>query len=351
MDTETAQPKNTGPMAKTIGYCVAFVALGLVMASLGPTLTGLAEHTRTHLSEISVLFTARALGYLIGSFQGGRLYDRVPGHPVMAAGLLVMAATMALVPAISWLWLLAAVLLVLGAAEGTVDVGGNTLLVWVHGHQVGPFMNGLHFFFGLGAFLAPIIVAQAVLVSGDIAWAYWALALLVLPVTAWLLRLPSPAGQVNRPSTEITAQPALPLERLPSGNSRQIGRTARGRPLAALIVSFFFLYAGAEASFGGWIFSYAVAMDLSSEAAAATRNMKGSPSTGVSCGHCRPTQIRSPKRMNGSSTLNQLMCSGGRGSSASARSRSVCVPFHPSRKMVRRAATTQGISSGRKKPT
>ena len=109
MDTETAQPKNTGPMAKTIGYCVAFVALGLVMASLGPTLPGLAKNTRTHLSEISVLFTARALGYLIGSFQGGRLYDRVPGHPVMAAGLLVMAATMALVPAISWLWLLAAV--------------------------------------------------------------------------------------------------------------------------------------------------------------------------------------------------------------------------------------------------
>jgi FHS family Na+ dependent glucose MFS transporter 1 len=176
---------------------------------------------------------------------------------------------MALVPSISWLWLLGAVLLVLGAAEGTVDVGGNTLLVWVHGHQVGPFMNGLHFFFGLGAFLAPIIVAQAVLVSGDIAWAYWALALLVLPVTAWLLRLPSPAGQANRPSTEITAQPALPPERLPSENSRQIGRAARDRPLVALIVSFFFLYAGAEASFGGWIFSYAVAMDLSGEAAAA----------------------------------------------------------------------------------
>jgi len=130
-------------------------------------------------------------------------------------------------------------------------------------------MNGLHFFFGLGAFLAPIIVAQAVLVSGDIAWAYWALALLVLPVSAWLLRLPSPAGQASRPSTETTAQSALPPERLPSEDPRQIGRAARNLPLAALIVSFFFLYAGAEASFGGWIFSYAVAMDLSSEATAA----------------------------------------------------------------------------------
>ena len=48
----------------------------------------------------------------------------------------------------------------MGVAEGALDVGGNTLLIWVHRHKVGPFMNGLHFFFGAGAFLSPIIIAQ-----------------------------------------------------------------------------------------------------------------------------------------------------------------------------------------------
>ena len=191
---ESASPESEGRLARTLGYYAAFVALGLVTASLGPTLPDLAANTRTHLSEISFLFTARSLGYLLGSFQGGRLYDRVAGHPVMAAMLIVMAVTMALVPLIPLLWALTAVLLILGVAEGTLDVGGNTLLVWVHRHRVGPFMNGLHFFFGLGSFLSPIIVAQAVLIGGDVTWAYWVVALLVLPVVVWLLRLPISYG-------------------------------------------------------------------------------------------------------------------------------------------------------------
>ena len=79
----------------TIGYYAAFVALGLASASLGPTLPGLALHTQSRLAQISSLFAARSLGYLVGSLLGGRLYDRIPGHPVMAlaalaAGLLIV---------------------------------------------------------------------------------------------------------------------------------------------------------------------------------------------------------------------------------------------------------------------
>ena len=187
MGTSSATVESTagvgsGKIAKTIIYYAAFVALGLASASLGPTLGGLAQHTRTRLSEISFLFTARALGYLIGSLAGGRLYDRVPGHLVMAGVLIVMAVMLALAPIMPLLWLLTIVLLVLGMGEGAVDVGGNTLLVWTHRSAVGPYMNGLHFAWGVGAFLAPIIVAQAVLTSGDITWAYWVLAMLMLPL-------------------------------------------------------------------------------------------------------------------------------------------------------------------------
>jgi len=146
------------------------------------------------------------------------------------------------------LWWLAAVLLILGIAEGTLDVGGNTLLVWVHGDKVGPFMNGLHFFFGVGAFLSPIIIAQAVLMSGDITWAYWALALLVLPMVIWILRLPSPSPQVASRD----------------GSVGQIDDR-----LVMLIALFFFLYVGAEVSFGGWIFTYAIGLDLTNETSAA----------------------------------------------------------------------------------
>jgi len=97
------------------------------------------------LSKVSFLFTARSPGYLLGSLVGGRLYDQVLGHIIMAVIFVVMAVMLTLAPVIPFLWLLTAALLV-GMGEGAVDVGGNTLLVWVHRHDVGPFMNGLHFF-------------------------------------------------------------------------------------------------------------------------------------------------------------------------------------------------------------
>ena len=241
-----AQPHTR--LAQTGAYCAAFVALGIVTGSLGPTISGLAANTRTTLSGISVLFTARSLGYLLGSFSGGRLYDRRTGHPVMIAVLVAMAATMALSPVIPVLWLLVPVFLVTGLAQGALDVGGNVLLVWAHGAEVGPYMNALHFAFGLGAFLAPILVAQFGLQGDDLRWAYWALAALMLPPAAWLWRVPSP-------------------ERRNGDDDATRGRDSL--LLLVLLIAFFFFYVSAEVSFGGWAFTYSVRMGLADESTAA----------------------------------------------------------------------------------
>jgi FHS family Na+ dependent glucose MFS transporter 1 len=229
--------------SQTLAYYAAFVALGFAGAVLGPTLPGLAVHTRAQVSQISFLFTAHALGYLAGSYAGGHLYDRrhISGHRLMAGMLGLMAVMMCLIPIIPLLWVLTAAVLVLGWAEGTLDVGGNTLLVWVHGSKVGPFMNALHFAWGVGAFVAPVFVAQAILRSGDIAWAYWGLALLMVPPAVWLLRVPSPA--------------------IPEVATPESARQVAGR-LLILVVVFFFLFVGAESSMGGWIASYGIARGL-----------------------------------------------------------------------------------------
>jgi FHS family Na+ dependent glucose MFS transporter 1 len=247
MSTPDNTRKSGGVMSKTAAYYVAFIALGTTGAVLGPTLGDLAENTQTQLSQVSLLFTATSLGYLLGSFFSGRLYDRAPGHPVMAAGLFVLAAMLGLAPLAPLLWLLVAAFVVLGLAQAAVDVGGNTLLVWIHGDKVPPFMNGLHFCFGLGAFLTPIVVNQSDLLSEDITWAFWALALFMLPVAAWLLRLTSPTVQ--------------------SGSEDGSARQADHR-LLALMVVFFFLHVGAEMSYGGWVATYAENTGLVSESGA-----------------------------------------------------------------------------------
>lgn len=234
-------------MFQTIAYFATFIGLGMTSASLGPTLLGLAEHTRSNLGQISYLFASRSLGYLLGSLRGGRAYDRLPGHLLMAVMLIAMAVLLTLAPITPLLWLLIALLFILGIAEGTIDVGGNTLLVWVHQGRVGPFMNAMHFFFGLGAFIIPIVIAQAILITNDINWAYWLLALYLLPIGLWFLRLPSP--KAPRTITEQTNGIFDPR-------------------LARIIVLFFILYTGAEASFGGWVSAYASELNLTSLARA-----------------------------------------------------------------------------------
>jgi FHS family Na+ dependent glucose MFS transporter 1 len=235
-------------IASTGGYYAAFIGLGLVAASLGPTLPGLAENTRTQLSEISYLFTGRSLGYLCGSLLAGRLYDRVPGHPLMAAMLGIVAVALLLVPSATQLWLLIAILVGLGVAEGLIDVGGNSMLVWVNRENVGPYMNGLHFFFGVGTFVSPILIAQMMLRPDGLSWAYWLLALLILPVSLWVARVRSPRRLTEGPSASVAVT-----------NYR----------LTALVAFFLFLNVGVEVSLGGWIYTYAVTLGLESETVAA----------------------------------------------------------------------------------
>jgi FHS family Na+ dependent glucose MFS transporter 1 len=232
----------------TAAYYAGFIILGMTTALLGPTLPGLAEHTGARLSEISFLFTARSLGYMLGALVGGRLYDRLAGHNILASVLLLMAGGLALAPVISLLWLLTGVMLVVGFGEGALDVGSNTLLVWLHRSKVDPFLNALHFFFGVGSFLAPILVAQVLLWQGDIQWAYWGVALLIAPLFLWFLRLPNP-----------------------SESSSSAGKTVSGVDggLVALFAVFFFLYVGAEVGFGGWVYTYATALNLTDVSGAA----------------------------------------------------------------------------------
>ena len=226
----------------TIAYYYAFIILGLIAGVFGPTLVILASQTRTTLGEISIIFAARSFAYLVGSLLWGRLFDRIKGHPLLAATLLVTATTFVLIPLVGELWLLIAVVLVLGIAEGGIDVGGNSLLLWMHRENASPFLNGLHFFFGVGALISPIVVAQVVLSTGEIVWAYWFLAIVALPAAAWLFRLPSPSPRHESPQEK-------------SGKASRL--------LVAGFVLFFFLYVGAEVGYGNWIFTYATKLNLS----------------------------------------------------------------------------------------
>jgi FHS family Na+ dependent glucose MFS transporter 1 len=223
-------------LAITAGYYFAFLSLGAVSASLGPTLARLASQTGVRLNIISILFIMRSLGYLLGSAIGGKAVDRLPGNRLLTAMVFALGGMMALVPLIPSFVILCLVLLILGLAEGALDVSANALLVWLHHRNVAPYLNGLHFFFGLGALISPFVVGQVIIATNDIDWAYWILAMAILPAGLWLLPLPSPKPQTARSTA------AAPKARM---------------PLVLLAAGVLMFYVGAEGGYGGWVFNYA----------------------------------------------------------------------------------------------
>jgi FHS family Na+ dependent glucose MFS transporter 1 len=222
-------------------YFLSYIVLGMTTATLGPALPYLAGNVGTSLRGISSLFIAHRLGYMTGSFGGGRLYDRVSGNRLMAGMLVIMAASMVAVPIAPLLGILISLLFLLGAAEGTVDVGGNILLVWTRPPKIGSLMNALHLFFGLGAMIAPRILTRALQRTGELSRGYWLIAVLIVPVAVLLF----PQGS---PKTSVTKDSTVAL---------------RGRLLLPLLIAtFFFLHVAAESSYGAWIYTYALTKKL-----------------------------------------------------------------------------------------
>jgi fucose permease len=220
----------------TAAYYAAMLSEGLMAAMLGPTLPSLAAHAAVNLSLVSILFPAKSIGVMVGSLFGGRLYDKVNPHRLMAGILFVMALVLAFIPSISSVWVMAAIFVLLGITEGSLDTGGNTLVIWEHGDKVPAYMNGLHFFYGLGAFISPLIIAQALKHTADVNLAFWILTILFIPISLWIFRIPSPPVR------------------------KTVEEARKGKidtPLVVLAGSLLFLFVGAEISYGNWIYTYA----------------------------------------------------------------------------------------------
>ncbi|ELU06808.1 hypothetical protein CAPTEDRAFT_82130, partial [Capitella teleta] len=130
---------------------------GLCIAIPGPTLLDLQEQTNTDTEQISRLFTGRSVGYLFGSLMGGFLFDRVNQTCLLSLSLLLTAIGTAAAPWCTNFLFLVGILAFQGISMGFLDTGGNVLCLYIWGRGSGPYMQAMHFVFGLGAFVAPLL--------------------------------------------------------------------------------------------------------------------------------------------------------------------------------------------------
>jgi len=226
--------------ASTPLHLGAFVALGCVTLLLGPSLETFRLGAGVSRARIGLLIATSAVGYLFGSLLSGRLLRSRSSHHVMSAGMVIMAAAMALITTVHGLWALAVFEVVIGFGAGFVDVTGNSVVLWTH--RGGPVMNALHLCFGLGATTAPILVNRSLAWTNSIRGAYLIVAAVVVALAVVIGRRPSPPD----PHDDVSGSG------IPKGKGLQVG----------LVVLFFMAYVGVELGFVSWIFEYGVARGL-----------------------------------------------------------------------------------------
>jgi MFS transporter, FHS family, Na+ dependent glucose transporter 1 len=244
---------NSVKTRNTLGYYLLFICLGFGFGITGPTLPSLAGQTRSTLGSIGAIFFFGSIGYTLGTMIGGRIFDRFrAGHLILGVSQLISAALMAAIPMVNSLPVLLGIVLVNGIPNGMLSTGTNTLLMWTHGEKSGPYINGLHFSFGLGAFLAPTIYAQILGLGGTYQQAYWVLAGIAVPIALFMLFLPGSPEHLHQ---EVEA-----------------GRRSDLRIFMPIIIAgmaFLFFYVSSEMIFANWIYTYAVTLNLATATQAA----------------------------------------------------------------------------------
>ena len=236
--------------SRAIGYIFSMATFGLVGSSLGPILPDLAAQVSVPLNTISLIFTARAGGFLVGSFLGGRAFDRYKAHLFLVACFLLQALILAFTPFIKGFWLLVGILFLSGITLGFVVVGASTLIVWENADNPAPWVSTQGFLNGIGNFLSPLVLSVVISARGEYGRAYWLFALASLALAVLFLYTPSPA--IRRQEKREVAK----------------ANTEVNRKLVYLVALIFLLYTGSEVTYNSWVFSMATtAYPLSDTAA------------------------------------------------------------------------------------
>ena len=97
-------------------YLASFVVLGSSLSFAGPALSHLRDRVGTDDGGISLIFVGSSIGYMFGSFMGGRWLDRGRGHRMWAVCLVVSVVGIVVISQIRELVPLVAVFVVLGLA-------------------------------------------------------------------------------------------------------------------------------------------------------------------------------------------------------------------------------------------
>ncbi|PAE42730.1 MFS transporter [Bacillus sp. 7884-1] len=233
---------------------LAFISLGLPDSLLGVSWSLMESEFGARLETAGLLFMTIAGGTIISSFASGAVLKRFGTGIVTFVSVLMTAGALLgfhFAPSIFWLFICA---IPLGLGAGAVDAGLNN---YVASHYKAHHMSWLHCFWGVGATMGPVIMAQYI--SGQNTWRSGYLAIAgfqFVLVVILFLTLPlwnKVAGNNNEIAATEHEKTNSGLNEANSKNQNPLH--IRGVKLALLA---FLFYCGAEATMGLWGSSFLV---------------------------------------------------------------------------------------------
>jgi len=255
----------------TAATFLAYIALGLLIASLGASFIQLQHQTNSTPSQLTFVFTLRSFGYLIGSAAGGILLDKFPqsGTPVIAIALFVTSISSALIPFADTVVVLCILCCTQGIAMGTLDTVANVIIIYLWGSEAGPWMQGLHCSFAIGAVISPLVVrlSQSTSSTGtDITPAFFTFSIITALCGIYFLFVPTPKPpkpikSIKSTETTETTETIEHLEstkstlKTSSSSSSSICCSRHTR-IILTTGALLGIYVGAETGFGGFVLLY-----------------------------------------------------------------------------------------------
>lgn len=234
---------------------LAFISLGLPDSLLGSAWPVMRPDFNAPLETAGVLYMVIASATIVSSLLSGAVLRRFgTGRAALVSCLMTAGALagFAASPSLLWLVLFA---IPLGLGGGTIDAGLNH---YVAAHYKAHHMNWLHCFWGVGATLGPMIMAQ--FISGpQQAWreGYWAVSGIQFSLVIILLFALPLWDRVSKMTESAASPPAETANPSPIDASLENQKPLQMKGLKLTLASFL-LYCGVEATAGLWGSSYLV---------------------------------------------------------------------------------------------
>ena len=239
--TTTRRGPASSALIVIITAYLIFIILGFPDGMLGIAWPSMMGTFGLQNAQMGTLLLASTLGFLVTSFNVGRLIAwfgitnlLIASNVLRAIGLLGIG----LAP--QWPLLVASAF-VFGVGSGAIDGGLNTYFAM---NLPSPrLMNWLHASFGLGATIGPIMMTALLSMGGVWRWGYVIVAALQVGM-GLLVWARASAWQISGDGPETTAT-----------TTRTSSRATLARPIVWVNIAIFFFYAGIEVTAGSWSFS------------------------------------------------------------------------------------------------